>query len=83
MSERTPIDDTRLRAMKHEGDPVADAIAKVAAGCPPHSAAAGECDMYGTACRSLRLAGRAFSRRIRARPRRCLAYRWPTCSRTE
>ena len=36
---------------------VADAIAKVAAGCPPHSAAAGECDMYGTACRSLRLAG--------------------------
>jgi len=27
MSERTPIDDARLRAMKHEGDPVADAIA--------------------------------------------------------
>lgn len=36
---------------------VADALAKVAAGCPPHSAAAGECDMYGTAARSLRLAG--------------------------
>jgi UDP-sugar pyrophosphorylase len=36
---------------------VADALAKVAAGCPPHSAAAGECDMYGTVCRSLRMAG--------------------------
>jgi UDP-sugar pyrophosphorylase len=36
---------------------VADALAKVASGCPPHSAAAGECDMYGTACRSLAMAG--------------------------
>ncbi len=36
---------------------VADALAKVAAGCPPHSAAAGECDMYGTHARALRLAG--------------------------
>jgi hypothetical protein len=28
MSERAPIDDARLRAMKHEGDPVADDIAQ-------------------------------------------------------
>ena len=36
---------------------VADALAKVAAGCPPHSAAAGECDQYGAAARALRLCG--------------------------
>lgn len=34
-----------------------DAVAKVAAGCPPHSAASGECDAYGLASRALRLAG--------------------------
>ena len=36
---------------------VADALAKVAAGCPPHSAAAGECDQYGAAAQALRLCG--------------------------
>jgi UDP-sugar pyrophosphorylase len=38
---------------------VADALAKIAAGCPPHCAAAGECDMYGAAARSLALCGAA------------------------
>jgi UDP-sugar pyrophosphorylase len=36
---------------------VADALAKVAAGCPPHSAASGECDAYGAAARAMRLCG--------------------------
>jgi UDP-sugar pyrophosphorylase len=36
---------------------IADALAKVAAGCPPHSAAGGECDQLGAAARSLRLCG--------------------------
>jgi len=38
---------------------VADALAKVAAGCPPHSAAGGECDQYGAAARAMALAGAA------------------------
>ena len=36
---------------------VAEALAKVAAGCPPHSAAAGECDMYGACARALAALG--------------------------
>lgn len=36
---------------------VADALAKVAAGCPPHSAASGECDQYGATARAMRLCG--------------------------
>lgn len=36
---------------------VADAQAKVASGCPPHSAASGECDQYGAAARAMRLCG--------------------------
>lgn len=36
---------------------VADALAKVAASCPPHSAASGECDQYGATARAMRLCG--------------------------